>query len=204
MYHVTDIQPINTKKSKVIINDAVTLPLYKSEIRKYNIKADSDIPAELLEKDIYDCLYKRGRERCLYLLESMARTEYNLRSKLKKEYYPPEIIDRVICTLKEYNYIDDLQYARQYFECKSNSKSIMQIKTALLTGGVDKEIISRVIGENDGNETEIIKDIIRKKVTDSIACDRQAKNKIYLMLRRKGFKHTDIINVLESIIESDI
>lgn len=201
MYHVSEIKKISPGKYNVTVNDAVILPLYRSELQRYDIESDSEIPRHIYEDKILPLLCKRCRERSLYLIEKNPKTEQELRLKLARAYYPTEVIDITVSFLKEYGYIDDLQYALRYFNCKKGIKSVMQIKSELIKRGVSRDIISQVIDNTYYDETEAIKRFINKKTTDADLSDRALHNRLYSALRRKGFRHDLIIKCISDICE---
>ena len=203
MYLIIDICPVNSKKYKVTVNDTFFLPLYKSEMQRFSIQLNSCIADSVIEQEIFNILYKRGRERSLHLLGKTPKTEHEIRQKLEKEYYPEEITERILVFLKSYKYIDDTQYALQYFEHKKHSKSILQIKMDLQRKGINSEIIYKIIADNDGNESEAIERIIQKKFHQNNITDKNTLNKIYMMLRRKGFKHDEIIKCINHLMVLD-
>ncbi len=84
--------------------------------------------------------------RCLYLLKSMDRTEYQLRTKLKQNFYPEELIDRVILWLLEnLHYLDDVRYAESYIRTHGESLSTLQLKQKLTQRGVPRDVIQEAL-----------------------------------------------------------
>ena len=57
-------------------------------------------------------LLQRCKERSLYLLTGTAKTERRLKEKLEKsQRYTEDVIAKTIAFLKEYDYLNDYQYA---------------------------------------------------------------------------------------------
>lgn len=129
MHYITEIKDIG-KKCRIIIDDDIVVQLYKGEVRKLGIKADSQFSNESYN-EMYNILNKRARERSLFLLKDMDKTEKQIRDKLKLGDYPEDIINNAIEFLKKYGYVDDIRYAKLYISSKQNSKSIKQIELEL-------------------------------------------------------------------------
>ena len=69
MHYITEIKDIG-KKCRIIIDDDIVVQLYKGEVRKLGIKADSQFSNESYN-EMYNILNKRARERSLFLLKDM-------------------------------------------------------------------------------------------------------------------------------------
>ena len=122
-YRVLSVVLLNKKKFKVLLEGTsnVTIALYPSELRRYNIQEGNFLSKEQY-KSIEDILYKRGKERALYYLKNSDKTSYQMRNKLREGFYPENIIEKIIDFLSKYGYIDDLQYAIRYITYNINKK----------------------------------------------------------------------------------
>ena len=129
-------------------------------------------------------MYKRARERVLYLLKSSDKTEQELRRKLKEGFYPQEVIDYAIHFLKEHRFINDQEYAKRYVEFNSRKKSERQIEFELKRKGLDKEIIGDILKEQPVDEAAIVRDYIRKKRLNPEQMDAREKSKVMASLGR--------------------
>ena len=148
------------------------------------------------EKEI---LEKRAKLRALHLLERMDRTEAELRSKLKLDMYPEDIIETVIQYVKGFRYIDDRGYARRFVESRQGSKSKLEIKMSLLQKGISKEIVSEVLEEyyENRDESVAIRRLLEKKRFSSERATEEEKRKMYGYLLRKGFRYEDVRQVIQ-------
>ena len=148
------------------------------------------------EKEI---LEKRAKLRALHLLERMDRTEAELRSKLKLDMYPEDIIETVIQYVKGFRYIDDRDYARRFVESRQGSKSKLEIKMSLLQKGISKEMVSEVLEEyyENRDESVAIRRLLEKKRFSSERATEEEKRKMYGYLLRKGFRYEDVRQVIQ-------
>ena len=190
MHYITEIKDIG-KKCRIIIDDDIVVQLYKGEVRKLGIKADSQFSNESYN-EMYNILNKRARERSLFLLKDMDKTEKQIRDKLKLGDYPEDIINNAIEFLKKYGYVDDIRYAKLYISSKQNSKSIKQIKLELYKKGVNKENVSKVLLEMDLSNEEALNKLIEKIIKKYDLNDKTQYNKMCRYLLGKGFSYGEI------------
>ena len=181
----------------VYIDEQLAFVLYKGELSRYKIKKDKEISDETYREIIEEVLTKRAKVRCIYLLTSMDRTEYQLRTKLKQGGYPDEAIDGAIDYVKNLHYIDDNRYAQYYIDGRTGSKSKQQITQDLLRRGISKELIHSIYEQKEPeDETEQIRKWVEKKRVDLETADPKEINRLYGFLMRKGFQASDISRVI--------
>ena len=161
---VMEIVPVDKRRSKVILDEDFTLVLYRGELRKFGIEEGKPISEETYEEILREVLFKRARERVLFLLKSSDKTEQELRRKLKDGGYPKEAADYSIEFLKEHHFIDDENYGRRYVEFNSERKSQRQIQYELQKKGLDKEVIQEILSEQPVDEEAQILAYLKKKV----------------------------------------
>ena len=200
---VTEIVPVDKRRSKVILDDDFTLVLYRGELKRYSIEEGNEISGEVYQEIVKEILCKRARERVLFLLKSSDKTEQELRRKLKEGYYPQEAIDYAIDFLKEHRFINDQEYARRYVEYNSRRKSERQIQYELQRKGLDKEIIGDTLKEQPVDEAAIVREHIRKKRLFPEQMDVREKSKVMASLGRKGFSYEAVSRVLGEIFVDD-
>ena len=196
---ITDVAPLDNKRRRVYIDGEYAFPLYLSEIRKFHIEPECEITDNTLDV-INEVIHRRIRERILYLISSMPRTENNIRTKLLCSHYTEEYINPVIDELKQYNYIDDMEYAINYAESlrDNRGKSRRMIEQALYSKGISQEIIRSVMQDFECNNTELIWKALRKKgySKENISnIDIDTQQRLFRYLCGKGFIVADICNV---------
>lgn len=140
-----------------------------------------------------DRVLQKAKARSLYLLGDMPRTEKQLREKLTKTGYPEDVIREAIEYVKEYHYIDDAQYARDYIASKSRSKSKKVIQMELQRKGIAKEIIQETEEcFTEQSQQELIERLIEKKRISLETASKEELHKLYQYLLRKGFSYEEI------------
>lgn len=194
MYLVTDVVD-KGKKLRITFNDEIVVRLYKGEAKRFGITLNAVLSEENFV-DMYDVLRKRARERALFLLKDMDKSERQIREKLQAGEYPKDIIDNTISFLKKYNYVNDERYAKLYVELKRDKKSVKQIEMDLYNRGIKKDIIHAVLEECEVNNDKILNSVIEKIIHKYDLKDRKQYNKLCRHLLSKGFKYDEIANVL--------
>ena len=193
---ITDILPLDNKRRKVYINGKYAFPLYLSELKKYHIQPNESLD-DLKWNTITGLIHRRIRERILYLLEAMPRTEYNIRKKLADNHYSEAYVNPVIEELKSFGYIDDRAYALNFAQSMSANRGMSRkvIIQKLYEKGVNREYIYEAVDTLPVDETELINKALKKK---SLSMDEvrelppKEKQKIYRYLVGKGFSSFSI------------
>ena len=102
---IISVTPLDKRRSKVLTDEDFAFALYRGELRAYNIEEGSQLSSEAYREILEKILFKRAKERTLYLLRSRDRTELEIRRKLKDGHYPQEAIDYAVDFLKRYRWM---------------------------------------------------------------------------------------------------
>lgn len=154
-------------------------------------------------------LLQRCKERSLYLLTGTAKTERRLKEKLEKsQRYTEDVIAKTIAFLKEYDYLNDYQYALRYLEENGGKRSLRDMKAKLFQRGVDSASLTEAIEvfqekqrEEEGNPERVaLLNCLEKKKRSLDLTDPKDKKKLYAFLMRKGFSY-DLIREALSLEE---
>ena len=135
----------------------------------------------------------------MHLLNDMGRTESQLRTKLLRNDYPPDIVEEAIAYVKSFGYINDAEYARNFIENRKEKKSKKEIYAALCQKGLPKDLIETALEERYADDDSIaaIEAIVRKKKFDPKSTDYREMQKMMGYLVRKGFRYDDIRQVIQ-------
>lgn len=146
--------------------------------------------------DIFDINAEldRAKKRAFRILERSPKTEKQLIDKLKADdKYSSEVITTVIAFLREYNYINDRQYAEDYINGRINSKGIRVLLFELKNKGISEQIIEELRDVYSGYDTgPAIEKLILKKGIDPKTEDRKERERLYRFLLSKGFSYSDV------------
>lgn len=191
------VKKLESKGSRihVYLDNNVDFLLYKGEIKKFSIQ-DGTCIDEKQYQSIMETLYKRARERALYILDDAYKTKKQIIDKLKSGLYPTYIIDKVIDYLSEYDLINDNKYAAMYIDYKSDSKSKKQIIQDLYSKGVSKDIIDSAFENIDFSDDNSLRKIIEKRLNKYNLKEKKDLEKFYRYLVGKGYSFSDIKKAL--------
>ncbi len=201
---VTDIKKIDKRKYVIYINYEAAFALYNSEIAKYHIIVNEYISEDIYNEILNNVIVKRCRERAGYILGKSDKSEKDLRDKLKKGFYPTNVIDNVIEDFLNYGYLDDERYAFNYVRYNISSKSRNRIYNELISKGIDKDNIQQAFcrcieecGDSDVEKVQngLITKEFRRRNYDFESEDKALFGKITSSLLRKGFSYDEIMHV---------
>ncbi|OQB15779.1 MAG: Regulatory protein RecX [Firmicutes bacterium ADurb.Bin193] len=142
--------------------------------------------------------FSRAKFAALYYLGRRALTERELRDKLAKKEYPPEVCEKTVAYLKELGYIDDEKYSQRFIETALTVKKhgIARIRRELYGKGVKPEIIDSAVREADCNGFDALSELVAEKRTKYDLSDPKQKNRFIGFLLRRGYRYDEIYSAL--------
>ena len=191
---VTQIEPVTKAKSRIYVDSKPEFLLYSRELSRYQIREGKDLPEETFRVIVEEVLTKRAKQRAMYLLKSMDRTEYQLRLKLEEGEYPREAIDQAIAYVQSFHYLDDRRYAENYVESRKGSMSRRELQQKLYQRGIPKALIQEALeGCEPDQEKASIQEWMRKKPYNPQEATLEEQRRMYGFLLRKGFRTGDVL-----------
>ena len=201
---ITDIVPLDKKRSRIYIDFEFAFVLYKGEFKEYNISLNSEISRASYEAILTKLLPKRAKLRGLALLTKKPYTEKQLRDKYDEGEYPDSVIDEAIEYLKGFGYIDDVKYCLEFFETYKETRSLARMKNDLRGKGVSGKDIEKAYrsfeeSEDSGiDEESQIRRILTKKRFNPDEADYTERQKMIASLMRKGYSYDAISNCIRN------
>lgn len=148
--------------------------------------------------------------KALRFLSFRPRSEKEVRDNLKKTFRrgsgPSETtIELIIKKLKDYKFLDDLEFAKMWVWERSllKLKPLRVIKFELKQKGITEEIIEQVLSDSkeDEKDLEKAKKIIDKKISKYKGLEKQKiREKLGRFLASRGFDYDTIKEVLKEFI----
>lgn len=149
---------------------------------------------ERLIKDA-EKLRQKTFDRAVNLLTYKPRSIKELRERLlEKDWTNEQIVDEVIEKLKEYNYLNDAQFAKSFAASQIRQKPIGKriLKQKLAMKKLDQETVEEALEKvlSETPEEEIIKRAIEKRLRLKGKPEtREDAKKFYDYLLRQGFSY---------------
>jgi len=148
-------------------------------------------------------------DRAVNLLGYKPRSVTELRQRLlEKDWTNAEIVDGVLEKLKEYNYLNDEQFAADYAASKLRQRPIGKrvLKQKLVQKKLDKETIDEAMEKafTETPEAEIIKRAVAKRLRLKGKPEtREEVKKFYDYLLRQGFSYDLVRDKMREIVSKD-
>jgi regulatory protein len=151
-----------------------------------------------------DPAYDKLMRYALMILSKKRYTTFEMENKLKqfakKRKFDEALIVRVMERLRELDYLDDAQYAKDYVSdrLKFRPKGKFLLNKELRMKGISKEFIDKAFDEADIDEFEVALQALSKKLNQwsKYPVEKQ-RNKAYQYLSSRGFKGDAIYKVID-------
>lgn len=201
---VTAIQPVTTKKFRIVMEEQLAFVLYKSELSRYQIAEDRELKEEHYREIMEEVLPLRAKRYAMNLLVKGDRTEKELIEKLKKAGYPEMIVELAMNYVKSFGYINDERYAIKYLETFQDRQSIKALSWKLQQKGIAKQIIDKAICQCELEDTqETIRNLIEKRLRSKKLTSEKDVRNMAAYLGRRGFMGEEVWRVLKDYTISE-
>lgn len=184
------VQEKNKKRCNIYIDGDFFIGLNAEIVYENNLKVGNEIDKDRLkeitiEKDKSDALSKAIN----YLSKSM-KTKKQIKTYLLGKGYSEEVVYYCIDKLKEYNYINDTEYAEKYILAKSKNEGKNLIQFKLMQKGVKKEDILNAFDDVEIDSKENARQLAEKRLKNKEITDELIV-KTYRYIISKGFSYED-------------
>lgn len=144
-------------------------------------------------------------DKALRFLSYRPRSEKEVKDKLLKIKASEELISKIIKKLKDYKFLDDLEFAKIFARERSllKHKPARVIKFELKQKGIAQDLIEEVLTSSKEEEKDLqkAKEIIQKKIVRYKGLDRfKIKEKLSRFLASRGFDYDTIKKAIDEIL----
>lgn len=197
----------NKERVNIYIDEEYAFSISAELVYKENIKVKDKIDVDSLKKLADEDNYIKCKNTALKIIERTYKSEKELVQKLALKGYDDHIIKRTINFMKEYNLLNDNNYATMYVKDKSKNVGKRKIKYSLLQKGIDEEVIESELEKINNDEIKAnAYEMAYKKY--KVLSKRENDNykltqKLYRFLMGKGYDFDLIKDVVKSIVKSE-
>ncbi len=194
--NATAIFSIMIVKGIEIRNNRVTVT--SEDDQKYYIHKRVYELDSFLEGEDVDLAELQDRSDLVFCYEQAAdylykyrKTSYGLKQYLYKKKYTKDVVDKTIERLEQNGYLNDLSFAKDFYELKSRTHGIAYIRNMLISKGIKRDVLDQLDMVED---VEVVIEILRKKFSSDI--DHQKATKFLLS---RGFSFNTINRALRQL-----
>lgn len=172
---------------------------------EYFLRAGTDLPESALKEIIEADLFRKAKERALYLLTDRDHCFVELYNKLAKNY-PHEMCLSVCRRMAELGFINDSAYAeklaRQLFTVKK--MGLYRAKSEMKRRGLPESVIENAIEPylDEDDVSQRLEELIGKKYARYLD-DEKGVKKVRSALVRLGYSYDEINSALKNYSEND-
>jgi regulatory protein len=190
-----ETQNKNPKRKSIYLDDQFAFGLNQEIVYRYGLREGDRLAQKKIDEILKSEERRKAKEKALNYLSYRARSEKEIKDKLKKKEFPGTIIDEVISDLKRLNLVDDFEFAslwiKDRLEHKPKGERILKLE--LFKKGIKKEIIQKALEEfypSKTEEMEIALELVKKKERRYKDLDKMvAKRRLFNFLLRRGFSY---------------
>jgi regulatory protein len=195
----------------IYLNDGREILSYIDFIVKFKVKVGKQLTEEQIKEMKSESEVILAKEIAYRFISYKPRTLKEVSDKLKAKGFQSDLVSKVVEELKNYGFINDLEYARNFVLNRSRSKTLgeLALRRELLSKGISSEIVDEVLSERENliDEFEIALDLAQGKLKQIKSLKKRKKGRdeykrrIYEFLLRRGFKFETINRVMREIFD---
>ncbi|MFX0548100.1 recombination regulator RecX [Hathewaya histolytica] len=201
-----EVQKFNKERVNIYVDDEFFIGCSMELIYKEGIKKGEAVHKEKLQSIIIEDNFMKAKSRSLRYLGKSHKTEKEVVGKLKEEGYEISIIDRTICFLKEYDFINDERYVELFIKEKLKKWGENRIKYELLRKGIEEKLVLDKIYSIDSEEkNKVLYEVALKKYNSLIKSENDSfkiNRKLNDYLLRRGYGFDEIKSVINKIVKA--
>lgn len=203
MPEITDIAPQVKDKDRcsVYVDGRFYCGLKLETAVKHRLKVGDQIELSKLDEIQLENEKSQALDKAMTHLTHSMKTEKDIRDFLKKKGYVEAVADYAAEKLKEYGFLDDEEYCRQYAASAGKTKGPRLIAYELKRRGAREESIQAALSELSG-EAEAAAAALKKYMRGKEFI-KENLSKAYRHLMSRGFDYDTAKEALSSLGEGD-
>lgn len=201
---ITEIKKTkNAMRYHLYVDDKFFSIFLDEILAKYKLKTGQEIDEDELFEIKKENDEKLAFDMALSYLEKYNVSTKGLKDYLKKKNLDKNAIDSACEKLKNYGYLDDKIFAKNYFESLSSSKGKVVIGRKLREKGISSEIIEELLANVDDESEEERAFETAKKFAKNRENNLKNKQKCLAHLIYKGYDYSVASKVTNQIFTKE-
>jgi regulatory protein len=198
---ITALQPQRGKRRRVsvFLDGNFLFGLSSETVAALGLHVGREVDRADLDRISREEQLYEARQYAFLLLSYKARTVTELRQRLGRKGFPPDIVSRTLQRLAELKMIDDAGFARRFAEDRITigHKGKWRIRGELLKRGVAKEQIEDALATAP-DEKEAAREVAEKYLSRNRRLEPDVlKRRLFAFLARRGFSPDTIRRVID-------
>lgn len=185
------------KKLSVFIDGSFSFAVCMETAAVSHLVVGQQLSAQEINKLKQSDNFQRCLEAALTYLDYRPRSEFEVRQRLHRRGFSNEVIDKVVMSLREHRFVDDVAFAQYWADnrlsFKPRSKNL--IKLELRQKGVTAETIDAAV-ENLDEENAAYEACYKKARFLTSSDYAEFRSRLSNYLRRRGFNYGIISSVV--------
>lgn len=204
---ITALEPQkrNKRRVSVFLDGNFLFGLSSETVGALGLHVGREVDRAELDRIAFEEQLHAARQYAFLLLSYKARTTSELRQRLGRKGFSPDIVSRTLQRLAELKMVDDAGFARRFTEDRINigHKGKWRVRGELLKRGVAKEHIEEALATAP-EETAAAREVAQKYLGRNRRLEPDVlKRRLYAFLARRGFSPDTIRIVMgEDMTES--
>ncbi|MEO5627375.1 MAG: RecX family transcriptional regulator [Candidatus Saccharimonadales bacterium] len=194
---ISDIKQQVKRKGRysIYLDGKYSFSLSENELVQSGIRIGNEYKPQEMEVLLQVAILDKAYMRAIDYLSRRQRSEWEVRDYLRRKEYDLPTADIILNKLSEHNYIDDLKFAEAWIRNRRSLKptSLRRLRQELAQKHVAKDVVEQAISEDEGDESDTLKELINKKRQQVRYQDDQ---KMIAYLLRQGFNYGDVKEAL--------
>jgi regulatory protein len=188
------------KRSNVYLDGRYAFSLTTELVVMERLRVGEVITAERHAALVVKDQQTRAFDAALHFLGPRPRSEREIRDRLTRGEYDPQVIDRVVARLRELRLVDDAAFAAYWLEQRAAHKprGSRLLKQELRHKGVAQEVVAEALPEDD-DEDGAYRAAQRKAVSLRAFDERTFKQRLGAFLQRRGYGYETVRPVVSRL-----
>jgi regulatory protein len=188
---ITALEPQkrNKRRVSVFLDGNFLFGLSHDTVAALGLHVGREVDRAELDRIAFEEQLHAARQYAFLLLSYKARTTSELRQRLARKGFSPDIVSRTLQRLAELKMVDDAGFARRFTEDRINigHKGKWRVRGELLKRGVAKEHIEDALATAPDEKTAA-REVAEKYLSRNRRLEPDIlKRRLYAFLARRGF-----------------